>query len=544
MDKHLELYSQILQSLFPDHPKDRIDQLLSQPDVNEALDMCIIKLQSLEAVMPALIENLESTENTENVLTMELSEPIINCSEDYAETIENFEISEELQDVINDSVEPAVSDFIEHELENVQEESNLAASNEVPKETLTTVSANEDSIVTMKKLSKTVCTPIFYLPNGKVGDEYSANVEIRSVPANVSIVIEKILSKDDNFTLKYDSITGKMEGMPTVAGSYALGVVWKIDGYQNETSNIEFIVNPDPNSLWKDLPSDESDRYFKKNEDHQYIKGQGCDMIAASRRGRSHAHIGSFRDDDFWMAALENGWNITIVSDGAGSAQNSRKGSALLVNCIGQFLQAQLLSEEHQNLVNQVAIWDDSAHAAIGKQFKEWFRDAAVLAVKEIEEEANSVGEPIKSYSSTALAAVTLKIDDQLFAATFWVGDGAMVAYSSTENVRVLGQVDSGEFAGQTRFLDSAVVRDPAFYDRIRIGKWQNIDYFLLMTDGISDPKFDTDAALYQTEHWKDLVQEIEPLLTRDEIAAAALLDWMKFPSPGHHDDRTFIVLW
>lgn len=392
--------------------------------------------------------------------------------------------------------------------------------------------------------STNICAPIFYLPNAKVGDDYVGKIAIRSGANGHSVIIEKILSTDDDFTLVYDSDTESLVGMPKVAGSFTLGIVWRVDGHLSETSKIEFIVNPDPNSLWKDLPADETDRYFKPNEAHQYLAGRTCQIAGASRRGRSHAHIGSFRDDDFWLASLPNGWNITIVSDGAGSAKNSRKGSEIIVQCMGEFLQEKLLCEANQDLVEQVSTWDESAHAVIGKQFKEWFRDAAVMAVQAIEQEAAQANEPVKSYSSTALAAVTLKIDDQLFAATFWVGDGAIVAYSPNDSIRVLGDVDSGEFAGQTRFLDNNIIRDTAFYDRIRIGKWHDISHFLLMTDGISDPKFATDAALLQTDQWRAFMAEVEPLLTPVENAAQALLGWMKFPSPGHHDDRTFIVIW
>lgn len=499
MDNRSEIYSKILLSILPEPSKERMAQLLSDDAVQKTLEDCVSNIQKLDEEIHHI-------------------KPMIYFLEHHREEVQVIEKMDELNAVDGESATKAST----------------------PASVINLTKAP----LVMKKHSQDICSPVFFLPNAKVNEEYSAKIDIRSIADDVNVIIEQILSTDDDFALTYDPETGYMTGLPKIAGSFTLGIRWNIEGYISESTNIEFVVNPDPNSLWKDLPSDEADRYFKPNEAHQYINGITCHMAGASRRGRSHAHIGSFRDDDFWMAKLDNGWNITIVSDGAGSAQNSRKGSAIMVQCIGEFLQTQLLSEEHQNLAESVKLWDDDARGILGQYFKQWFRDSAVLAVKAVEEEADNANETIKSYSSTLLAAVTFKVDDQLFAATFWVGDGAIVAYSPTENVRVLGQVDSGEFAGQTRFLDNAVVRDAAFYDRIRIGKWQNITHFLLMTDGISDPKFETDAALLQTEKWQALIEEINPLLTQDEKSAEALLEWMKFPSPGHHDDRTFIVLW
>jgi serine/threonine protein phosphatase PrpC len=60
-------------------------------------------------------------------------------------------------------------------------------------------------------------------------------------------------------------------------------------------------------------------------------------MLAASQRGRSHAHKGDAREDDFFIATGE-GWCIAIVADGAGSAKYSRYGSQLICHTIGQFL--------------------------------------------------------------------------------------------------------------------------------------------------------------------------------------------------------------
>ena len=63
------------------------------------------------------------------------------------------------------------------------------------------------------------------------------------------------------------------------------------------------------------------------------------------------------------------------------------------------------------------------------------------------------------------------------------------------------------------------------------------------MTDGISDPIFETDSGLLNLAKWQKLYTELDPLMQID-AADTALLEWMHFFTPGHHDDRTMAVLW
>lgn len=413
---------------------------------------------------------------------------------------------------------------------------------------LTEKIANDKDTITPPTMpttfTKPICTPKFYLPNLKVGEFYSSTIEIKSMSAENEVIIEDVLFNQQNSCFKFDQITKIVEGTPLTSGSYTFTIVWHIEGSQSQLTDLEVIINPDPNSLWKDIPANEQDPYFKPSLVHQYIKTDQIQIAAASRRGRSHAHVGSFRDDDFFIENLANNWNITIVADGAGSANNSRKGSQLAVNTIGQYFKHQLLINENQVLLNYIQQWNHQTTQKVGQKFKTWFRDAALLAIKQLEVEADKTNNSLKSFSTTILVAITLKIANELFAATFSIGDGAIAAFSFKDNIRILSTSDNGEYAGQTRFLDQAIVREQDFYNRIRIGKWQDISYFLLMTDGITDPKFETDYQLNNTDNWRQLITELTPILKTSVDPAEGLLNWMQFSSPGNHDDRTLIVLW
>jgi len=60
------------------------------------------------------------------------------------------------------------------------------------------------------------------------------------------------------------------------------------------------------------------------------------------------------------------------------------------------------------------------------------------------------------------------------------------------------------------------------------------------MTDGVSDAKFETDAALADAQHWRTFWQdgELQAALAADD-PKAALHEWLGFWSRGNHDDRT-----
>ena len=62
------------------------------------------------------------------------------------------------------------------------------------------------------------------------------------------------------------------------------------------------------------------------------------------------------------------------------------------------------------------------------------------------------------------------------------------------------------------------------------------------MTDGVSDPIFETDNGLTSVTKWKTLWEEISPLI-QTEDPCKDLIDWLGFFSTGHHDDRTIAIL-
>ena len=110
-----------------------------------------------------------------------------------------------------------------------------------------------------------------------------------------------------------------------------------------------------------------------------------------------------------------------------------------------------------------------------------------------------------------------------------------------------MGEPVEGEYGGQTRFLTMPEVFSDAsaLYRRLRFRLVDDFSALFLMTDGVSDPKFETTNNLKNAEKWDALWDELTAAnaLTNTPDSKQALLEWLGFPSPGNHDDRTLLVL-
>jgi hypothetical protein len=382
------------------------------------------------------------------------------------------------------------------------------------------------------------------LPNAKVNQEYLEAVTALDTNGH-AIAIDDI-EIDAACGLRFDAQSSHIQGLPLAAGTVSLKIKWKNAKGQPFFYTMNLIVIADPKSLWNNIDPPLAP-YFKKNTDSLFISEHPARIAAASRRGRSHEHSGSFRDDDFYIHAdPASGWSTLIVADGAGGSRFSRKGSEIATAEFGALILEATAGDHGAHLTELLEHWDESneAQQSISAYFQKLFQEASVAAIKKIDAEAQSITTSAKDYSTTLLVAVTKRMKARMFIVSFWVGDGVIAAYGPSGKVRVMGQPDGGEHAGQTVFLDARVVMDgPSFFKRIKMGFFNDITSILLMTDGVSDPKFETDNELLDPSKWDALWSEISPLLST-QSPEQELLKWLEFYSPKHHDDRTIAVLW
>ena len=402
-------------------------------------------------------------------------------------------------------------------------------------------STQGDAAVTpLEIVNKTV-----YLKNARMSEPYLGQIDVPGLKG-------MRLLDDGGTGLALDEETGTLSGQPGASGDFIVRVQGLLSGRRcNVVANLAVI--PDPRSLWISKPHDPTAPFAKEDEDSGVNRGDLL-CVAASKRGRSHAREGLFRDDDFalWTGG-PGGWNIAVVADGAGSAKYSRRGSQIAVRTIVRDLPP--LLEEHltgqiDGLVAEYLKGVEGAEDRISTQLYLSLATAAFNAAKAIGEEATRVDERAGAFSTTLVLSVARKGPHGWFIAGFSIGDGGAAIFDlPSRTVKTLTLADSGEFAGQTRFLQKSEfaagyeeVAKRLFFD-VRDG----FTAVLAMTDGITDPKFPTDSAFASADVWcsfweTDLSQSV--LLDRDNSAIEReLLAWLDFWSPGNHDDRTIAIM-
>jgi serine/threonine protein phosphatase PrpC len=319
------------------------------------------------------------------------------------------------------------------------------------------------------------------------------------------------------------------------------------------TGTLKMMVIADPRSLWKNLPADSSARFHKPDSHSDACENESVVLMGSSVRGRSHAHKGIHRDDDFKLLGATNAadWNVLCVADGAGSCKFSRRGAELAAMRSTRTLRDTLNGHFGEAIELAFATYSQEKNEVNLRKLQEIYQHTIVKAVYEAAVAINEAvdteqGDKFKDFSTTLLLAAHKPVEDGHLVLAFWIGDGGAVIYQQGQSVHLLGEPDSGEFAGQTRFLDNKIFQDASVYSRVVMEKVPSMTALILATDGITDAKFDTEKQMADITHWDALWAEIEPSVSHKDLAQGQvdLTKWMDFWSPGNHDDRSIAVCW
>lgn len=382
------------------------------------------------------------------------------------------------------------------------------------------------------------------LPNAKANTPYAARIEGYS---NLRMRDEA----GSGLVLEVDG-TVRAEAMP--AGEYKLDMGGIKDG-RLVSIVVRLSVIARPQDLWTSIPSDQGAPLAKPDEKSERIDGAAF-LVAASKRGRSHAKEGSYRDDDFGLSYdPASGWHVMVVADGAGSARLSREGSRVACDITLQALKTLLpeaVDPKAQGMVDALlsaTTEKEERTANILRPVENSLMKAACLAALEIRGRAEQLECREADLSTTLAIAAAKKIGDQWLLLSFSIGDGGVGVWDvEAGEVVLMCRPDSGEFAGQTRFLSVEELttggdRASRVFAEVR----KDFTAFIAMTDGITDPKFETDAALGDPERWRslwedDLTKEVTFSRTNANLEEE-FLGWMDFWSRGNHDDRTLAVM-
>ena len=299
----------------------------------------------------------------------------------------------------------------------------------------------------------------------------------------------------------------------------------------------------------KDLTAIDNDPYWKEDNVTVFAPLNDKHILVSSKRGRSHANVGSFREDDFAFRDLDNGWSIVVVADGAGSAKLSRKGSAIACKgIVNYFMEEAFLVKASTNSMNwyneHKAMHDENTQKKVNHFVYNNLGKAAFKVHKELEEFASKAGVGLKDLSTTLIFTLFKKYDIGYALLSFGVGDCPMVVLNkNVTKVIPLNWIDVGEFGGGTSFITMPeVFKSEKFASRFGFQLVDDFSYLVLMSDGIYDPKFVVEANLGNIKKWQHFLQDLNgkndekvkvELKENNKDIKKQFSDWMDFWSPG-----------
>ncbi|MDR2198746.1 MAG: protein phosphatase 2C domain-containing protein [Deltaproteobacteria bacterium] len=436
--------------------------------------------------------------------------------------------------------------------------------------------------------------------NGKYKEKYSDKftVVIDKCTELIEFQSNAFLKENLGLSLKADKTDITIEGTPKEGydGKLIFKLFFIIPANDDNFYHIERVIEnelyiaSDPRSMWKNLKvsDEEFDGYPTNDEesDEHLIEPINKVLIAASVRGRSHAHSGKPRDDNFYYACNPTtGWNVLAVADGAGSARYSRKGSDIACKKSVEYFINLTLKDDFNNKFYDEKIIElkkeferkmkyNVSNSEPNANLKEIEKDLSNNIIyniirktySDIYEEAKEKAEisfktvTINDYNTTLLFIAFKKFYFGYFFVSFWIGDGALVLYNwnKTGKIILLGVPDSGEFAGQTRFLTMKSEMEPEkLQNRIKFSFANDFESIIMMTDGVSDAYFQSEKCLEDESEWRDFwtrilkngdgenkgCPEIFDSSADLKSKSKSLRNFLEFWSVGNHDDRTMLIV-
>lgn len=415
------------------------------------------------------------------------------------------------------------------------------------------------------------------IPNATIGKKYEAKIDFEALKLT-DLSFEKFVGLEE-VGLEFNKETDNIEGIPTQSGDIKIKFLFNVIGEPQMSPHneklISLVINPDPKSLWKDIPSNKNDLFWK--EDDVSIEDSFGDrhIVVSSKRGRSHKNVGSFRDDDFSYKHFEKtGWSLVAVSDGAGSYSLSRVGSQLACNAVVEYFEEHSDLELNKKFEEKLSEFNSSKDEILLKEIeilsKQNLYKATVFVHNKIKEHAEKTfaehpeifNNPkakthLDYYHSTLIFALFKKYDFGYVVLTFGVGDCPIAIINKDKtSTSLLNWLDVGEFGGGTRFITQPNIfhsQEHPMATRFNFQIISDFSYLFLMTDGIYDPKFVVEANLEKNENWIEFLKDLEGnnedgfkvnFDKENKEIANQLSNWMDFWSPGNHDDRTLAIVF
>lgn len=411
------------------------------------------------------------------------------------------------------------------------------------------------------------------IDNATVGSEYGFTID--SELLEKYYVINSRWEIPEELGITFQEEENKLTGIPTKNGEFEL-LLWFIlsgegDNAEEHKKKIKLIINPDPKTLWKNIPTNKDDIFYKEDNASDSGKIGGKQFIVSSKRGRSHQNNGSFRDDDYDYKFYEdNGWSVIAVSDGAGSAKLSREGSRFSCQTVIEFFADKEKQKALLDIDKELQKYAENKHEELRKTIDTSAKKALYQATRHVHSELIALAQKtqtekpelfenekrlISDHFHATLIFVVFKYFDGLGYVffTFGVGD-CPIGLMKGEETQLLNRLDVGEFGGGTRFItQNEIFQSDDMASRFNMHIAEDFDYLFLMTDGIYDAKFEVEANLVKPEKWLLFLNDLKGA-NEDKIAInfdgevktaeEELNTWIDFWSKGNHDDRTLFIVY
>ncbi|MBI5662531.1 MAG: protein phosphatase 2C domain-containing protein [Ignavibacterium album] len=212
-------------------------------------------------------------------------------------------------------------------------------------------------------------------------------------------------------------------------------------------------------------------------------------LVAASVSGELHKLNNIPCQDSSGYYFTNNDFLIAAVSDGAGSAQNSAKGSKWLVeNSINYFKD----SIENYPTRNQNSMWSNDEWVDICNRF---YTDT-ISKLKDF-----SLNEGIEFDSLASTLILTVKSKTKLF--TLNIGDGRAGYRNDKAEWHPMIIPCKGEEVNSTIFFTSSFIGSSQDFIRTNIIE-ENVNAFCLLTDGLENICFEVNVYDAETEKYID----------------------------------------
>ena len=395
------------------------------------------------------------------------------------------------------------------------------------------------------------------LPNARAGHPYKTMIREDFLPSNpLAVCWFDGLEKTG---LHYFPDKKQITGIPRNSGSF--DVQFNIREYNESgleklsTRTLWLVVEDDIDISIGEV--DESDPYWKQDDEVYTIPVNRDsknrltkDMVAASKRGYKQIRKGKIREDGFYMRYdFDTRWYALAVADGSGKSEYSCKGSEIACNsAVESCLERLTAQSEKLKRLTVKYSWRKSSYirSEIIKKLHDTIAESVSDAYKDIRTEAARCNHHPEDYATTLLMCICKKFEFGWLIGAFGVGDGAVCVYQKENWYTNL--LAGGESLSEKCFLTTQGVVQPAGLEqRIRFTIIDDFTALLLMTNGVSDPKFGDEDDLLCFElwnrFWDDICSQVN-FSGKIKDIGEKLIKWLDFWVPGKSDDRTIAMLF